>query len=350
MNIKGILQALSVFFVAFVFINNAQAGGFGVSPPQIIVDNLLKGSIYERTVTFVRSEPDEELQAEIVFDAPEIESWISVDKGMSFILPEGEQQFPVKVQISVPEDASMGKYKGYIRVNTKPAKIKEIKGGSSVSINLGGRIDLDLTVGNNVIEEFEVLAITMKNIEVGWPLLASVKIQNTGNIPVKLDRATFDLFDKYNSVRLGYGQTEEFEFVSPYSTKETMMQFPIDLSLGLGEYSGTVKAYKDGKVIKELRTPFRVVEKGTLPYSPKGENINIAKVEKQTDFTKILLIFLVLFSVIVVIAIKRRKKRAENEEEKLKMENDNKKAVQSEKKSIEENEEEEKREVEEKEE
>ena len=325
MGIKGTFQILSVFLVMLTFANNVQAGGFGVSPPQIIADNLLKGSVYEQIITFVQSEPDEDLQAEVIFDAPEIENWISIDQGMSFVIPKGKQQFPIKVKISVPEDALMGKYRGFIRISTTPAKIKEVEEGSSVSINYGGRIDLDLTVGNNVIEEFEVLAITMKDIETGWPLLASVKIQNTGNVPVKLDRATFDLFDKYNSVRLGYGQTEEFEFVSPYSTKETLMQFPIDLRLGLGEYSGTVKVYKDGKVIKELQTPFRVVEKGTLPYS-FGEDIK--NEDEQADFSKALLISLVLFSVIVITTIiivrnKNRKKLAENEKEEVKIkEND----------------------------
>ena len=308
MSIKRIFQILPAFFVAFVFANNVQAG-FGVSPPQIIADNLLKGSVYEQTITLVQSEPDEDLQAKVVFDAPEIESWISIDQGMSFIIPKGEQQFPIKVKINIPEDTPIGKYKGFIRISTAPAKIKEVGEGSSVSINYGGRIDLDLTVGNNVIEEFEVLAITMKDIESGWPLLASVKIQNTGNIPVKLDRATFDLFDKYKSVRLGYGQTEEFEFVSPYSTKETMMQFPIDLKLGLGEYSGIVKVYKDGKVVKELQTPFRVVEEGTLPYS-FGENTKSK--DEQADFSKILLFFLALFSVMViavVVIVKRKNKK-----------------------------------------
>ena len=319
MSIKRVFQVLPVFFIAFVFANNVQAG-FGVSPPQVIADNLLKGSVYEQTVTLVQSEPDEDLQAEIVFDAPEIESWISVDRGMSFVIPKGEQQFPIKIKISIPEDAPMGKYKGFVRISTTPAKIKEVGEGSSVSINYGGRIDLDLTVGNNVIEEFEVLAITMKNIETGWPLLASVKIQNTGNVPVKLDRATFDLFDKYKSVRLGYGQTEEFEFVSPYSTKETMMQFPIDLSLGLGEYSGIVKVYKDGKVVKELQTPFRVVEKGTLDYSFEG----IVKNDNKKDSDKNLLaVFLILALVIVIVIVtviikkKSKKKLAENEKEEI---------------------------------
>lgn len=324
MSIKRIFQILPAFFVAFVFANNVQAG-FGVSPPQIIADNLLKGSVYEQTITLVQSEPDEDLQAKVVFDAPEIESWISIDQGMSFIIPKGEQQFPIKVKINIPEDTPIGKYKGFIRISTAPAKIKEVGEGSSVSINYGGRIDLDLTVGNNVIEEFEVLAITMKDIESGWPLLASVKIQNTGNIPVKLDRATFDLFDKYKSVRLGYGQTEEFEFVSPYSTKETMMQFPIDLKLGLGEYSGIVKVYKDGKVVKELQTPFRVVEEGTLPYS-FGENTKSK--DEQADFSKILLFFLALFSVMVIAVVvivkrKNKKKLAENEKEKIEAEENN---------------------------
>ncbi|MDF1497938.1 MAG: hypothetical protein P1P85_01090 [Patescibacteria group bacterium] len=318
MEFKKNFQILSIIVATLVFSGNANAGGFGVSPPQIIADNLLKGSVYEQIITLVQSEPDEDLQAEVVFDAPEIESWISIDQGMSFIIPKGGQQFPIKIKISVPEDALMGKYKGFIRVNTSPAKIKEVKEGSNVSINYGGRIDLDLTVGNNVIEEFEVLAITMKNIETGWSLLAFVKIQNTGNVPVKLDRATFDLFDKYNAVRLGYAQTEEFESVSPYSAKETMMQFPIDLRLGLGEYSGTVKVYKDGKVVKELQTPFRVVEAGTLDYSPEGI---IKDDNKKIDFDKNLLIALLALILVMVVAVviiikkKNKKRSAKNEKE-----------------------------------
>ncbi|MEA1937217.1 MAG: hypothetical protein U9N04_03840 [Patescibacteria group bacterium] len=316
MNVKGIFQALPVFLVMLTFASNVQAGGFGVSPPQIVADSLLKGSVYEKTITFVQSEPDEDLQANIVFDAPEIESWISIDRGMSFVIPEGEQHFSIKVKISVPEDTPMGKYRGFIRVSTTPAKIKEIGEGSSVSINYGARIDLDLTVGNNVIEEFEILAINIKNIEPGWPLLASVKIQNTGNIPIKLDRATFELFDKYKAVRLGYGQTEEFEFAPPYSIKETIMQFPIDLSLGLGEYSGMVKMYKDGKVVKELQTPFRVVEKGTLPYSFEG----IVKNDDKKDFDKNLLLVLsvlvlIIVSIIIILVKMKKKKIAKNEEE-----------------------------------
>ena len=313
MSIKRIFQVLFVFFIALIFANDVQAGGFGVSPPQIIADNLLKGSVYEQIITLVQSEPDKDLQAEIVFDAPEIESWISVDKGVSFILPKGEQQFPIKIKISVPEDALMGKYKGYIRINTQPVATEETREGSSVSINFGGRIDLDLTVGDNVIEEFEILAITIKDIESGWPLSAFVKVQNTGNVPIKLDRATFDLFDKYNSARLGYGQTEEFEFVSPYSVKESMMRFPIDLKLGLGEYSGTVKVYKDDKVVKELQTSFRVVEKGALSSLSRED---IKNENKQIGFSKILLLFLILFLVITISVVVIKKKKQKNKKNK----------------------------------
>jgi hypothetical protein len=267
MRSKNLVCILLVSCLGFIsFSGCARAGGFGISPPQIVANNLLRGSEYEQVVYFVQSEPDQDLQVDLTVDAPKIKDWISIDRGASFILPKNQQQFPVTVKIKVPENAELGKYEGHITISTKPSQTKQVSEGSSVSINLGGRIDLDLTVGNDIVEDFEVLSIDIKDIEPGWPMVAIIKVENRGNVPVMLDSATFDLFDKYNSSRLGFGQTDKFEEVAPYSTKEMVLKFPIDVKLGLGEYSGTVRLYKNDKIVKELKTPFDIVAEGTLPY------------------------------------------------------------------------------------
>lgn len=267
MRSKNLARFLLVSCLGFVaFSGSVRAGGFGISPPQIIADGLLRGSEYEHTIYFVQSEPDQDLQVDLTVEAPGIADWISIDRGNSFVLPKDQQQFPINVKIKVPEDAELGKYDGYLMITTKPSEIKQVSEGSSVSINLGGRIDFDLTVGNDIIEEFKVLSIDIKDIESDWPLVAVIKVENTGNVPVTLDSATFDLFDKYDSSRLAFAQTEGFEAVPAYSTKEMTLKFPIDMKLGLGEYSGTVKLYKDEKVVKEMKTPFDVVPEGSLSY------------------------------------------------------------------------------------
>jgi hypothetical protein len=55
MNTRIIFQILTIAFIVLFSEHNVNAGGFGVSPSQIISNNLLKGSVYEQTVTFVDS-------------------------------------------------------------------------------------------------------------------------------------------------------------------------------------------------------------------------------------------------------------------------------------------------------
>ena len=83
--------------------------------------------------------------------------------------------------------------------------------------------------------------------------------------------------------------------------------------MGLGEYSASVKVFKDGKIIKEEKESFRVVKEGTLDYS-FGEDFR--NDNKQMDFVKTLLIFLALAVIAVtVIMIKRKRKKKKKEAE-----------------------------------
>jgi hypothetical protein len=260
----------------FSFTQNASA--FGVSPPYIIADRLTKGSHYEATIVLSQGQPKEDLKVKAVFDVPEkIRSWFSVVQGEEFVIPKGVQQFPIQVVIDVPKNADFGIYTGYLRVNTVPNR----KEGEQIVIAVGGRIDISLTVGDNIISEFVIKKIEILDIREGEDPKIKIEVQNTGNVPTGPDRATFDLFDKYGNVRLGFAQVEDIvEEVPAFKTKSLTIKFPIDVALGVGEYWAEAKIYRGEGVVKELKTVFDVSEKNLIAdlLSAVKENLAVSAI------------------------------------------------------------------------
>ncbi|MFH0712337.1 MAG: hypothetical protein V2A55_00540 [Candidatus Jorgensenbacteria bacterium] len=249
-----ILVLLSLLSPQFV-------SAFGVSPPAISADKLLKGSQYEATVFLIRANVEADLPVEATLRLPdEIKDWVTLDVGFNFVIPAGVHQFPVKVVISVPEDADLNIYNGSVVFNTLPPSEKG-KGDQQVTITVAAGVNLNITVGEGVIKDFRIEHMDILDVKEGDPPAIVVTMENTGNVPVSAERATIDVLDKLGNVRLGFGQTEKLPEVPPFKTKKFVVEFPLDLELGLGEYWAEAKIYKSGSVAGEVKTVFNVVEK-----------------------------------------------------------------------------------------
>lgn len=236
----------------------AVVSAFGVSPPYVHAPVLRKGSQFSSTIFLVQADPKVDLRVKAVFEVPEkIKGWLSVDKGGEFIIPAGLQQFPIKVLVNVPKDAENGVFAGYLRINTIPNAVP----GEQISISVGARIDLSLTVGENVISDFSIRKLDILDIRQGENPQVIVTLDNTGNVPAAPDRASFELFDKYGQIRLGYAAIEKFPETAAFQSSDFTMEFPLDIRLAIGEYWGETKIYRGNEVVKELRTVFNVTER-----------------------------------------------------------------------------------------
>lgn len=234
-----------------------KVSAFGISPPFFNVDKLTKGSRYESTIYLVQGQPENDLDVKAIFEVPDkIKSWLSVDRGETFTIPKGVQQFPLKVLVQVPQDAELGIYNGYLRINTVPQK----KEGEQIQISIGARVDINLKIGEGVVQEFSISKLEILDIEEGEDPKIEMVLNNTGNVSVAPSRATFDIFDKFGEVRLGFAQTEDLPEVSSFSSKTFQVTFPVNVHLGVGEYWAETKVYSGDSVIKELKTVFNVTE------------------------------------------------------------------------------------------
>lgn len=249
------------------------AVAFGVSPGAIQESRLVRGSTVTRTISLVQGNPAADVQVKVLVDSADMKEWMSFDPGLEFTIPAGVQQFPFRVTIAVPHDTPFGNYSAFLRIRTKPEPAQE---GGTVSVAVGARVDVDITVGEDVIEEFSVKALTIEDIMEGEPLAASARIENTGNVPTGPDSASFELFDKFGGIRLAYGAVsgEAIERIPPFSEKTLALEFPVDLRLAPGDYRGHVQVFDEkGVVVREVKTGFTVREKTfldtlstTLPY------------------------------------------------------------------------------------
>jgi len=197
------LVFISLVSILCLLPSRARAG-FGISPPYVRNENLTQGSHFEQKIILVRDKPDEDWQAELIFNVPEANNWFSVDKGTKFILPKGEKQTPIVISVDVPEKAEFKEYKGFIRVKTAPLEAQE---PGTVAIALGGQIDVDLSVIKEIFD-FKVRGVRVSDLEEGHKWLFwyfpgiikfSIQIENIGNVnasPSKVQLAIYDSQEK----------------------------------------------------------------------------------------------------------------------------------------------------------
>lgn len=255
----------SLVFATLLVVPSSVLAGFGVSPAKIVEDRLVKGSVFERTIYFVQGAPEKDLPITINIDDSPIKTWITSEPSGTVVIPKGVQQFPVKIIVRVPQDAELGIYKTFVRAsaNTIDPSVKA-SGGNGVSVSMGAVAALELTVGTGLHYEYGIRNIDIKNIREIDDINVDINIENKGNVIAGPNSATFELFNQFGDVRLGYVQGIKVEQVPPFEVKNVNVKFPMSIRLSPGEYWGLVKFYQDGgQFVREHKGIF-VVTKATF--------------------------------------------------------------------------------------
>ena len=267
---KKLLLYVLTLLIGFSWGSYALAG-FGISPPYVQNDHLIPGSSYEQEINLLRSSSEDDLQANLEIDAPEIASWITIDKGTSFIIPKGQLRAPIMVKINVPKGADVGGYQGHINIKVSSASVS----GSGVSVALGARVDINLTLTNETFPDFLIRMVKMPDIEqLGWPwntpilrwffyrIKATIKIENTGNVKISPSKVHLDVYDLTEKNLLESNSDTWLSKIEPYSSKEITASFPTKLSVG--QYWGKIKIYKGDQVVNSYKMAFTIAPKGSL--------------------------------------------------------------------------------------
>ena len=260
-----------VLLLVFGLSQNAEAG-FGISSPYVKNDRLVPGSHYEKEITLVRGDLDEDWNVEISVNVPGANDWFSVNKGKEFIMPKGERITKVLIIVDVPDNVRFGKYQGKIIVKTSPVK----RSSGMISIALGAQVDVDLDVVKAEIFDFAVKGIKTVDTVEGhkWWLFnfatkikLLIEIENLGNIWAAPNRVQIDLYDNQGNELLESVETTRMKKVKPFGTEEITAEMPTILTAG--SYQAYFKIFKNDEIINEGQTHISIIPYVAVPLKDK---------------------------------------------------------------------------------
>ncbi|HEX9664311.1 MAG TPA: hypothetical protein VGA49_00665 [Patescibacteria group bacterium] len=285
MKYKNLLKAIFALTIFFGAAGVVQAVSLGISPSRVVVDHLLRGSHYEKTIVLSRSDASQALNFQVDFEG-EAADWVSTNYGRSFTIPTEVQRFPVNVMVDVPADTANGTYEGRLVFKGAPTETTRPEGQNVVSFNVNAILNLELTVVGDQVLDYQVSTVKVPNIEEGTPISVYLVVQNNGNVAARPTRLQVDFYDKFQKVLLDSVSVTEMNSVEAFRTGNVIAD--INTNLGVGQYWAFIKVYRDGQVIMETKVPFDILEIGSL--EKRGEfrellfkrQVNVGEVQKFT--------------------------------------------------------------------
>jgi len=243
--------------------------GFGITPPYVRNTSLTRNSTYEQQILLVRSETKIAQKAEISIDAPEIQDWIEILEGDEIKMPIGTQKVPMTVRVTVPSDAKFKDYTGAIRIRTLPDD-GQVSAGA-VSISLGARVDINLSVIDREIKDFSVRRIAAADLNEGYKLAwlffpgkirFDMMIENTGNVNIAPSKVEFRIFDRAGKVLLEEtSNLGRLRKIKPYETETITAELPTRLPAG--GYVARYRIYNGEEVKQEGDISLNIKPAGT---------------------------------------------------------------------------------------
>lgn len=289
--------------------------GFGVSPSDIVHENIRPGGSFEQTITLSRSDPSGNLEILIEPSLDAMESWFSYEPGMKFIFPDGQKRFTFKTLIKVPADAPLKFYEGLIRVKAQSGAGTT----AGVSVIQGSRISVNLNVTDAEVVTLVAKRLKMRDVNGTETLKLDMDVTNGGTTPASP-------VVKLTILNLQQEELEQLEAtnlpaVSANETKAITAEF--DSKIGNGEYFAVAEVRYNDQLIREERLVFRVSGRGEAALVGKTEPDDVSSKPDDTKATGLITqeniaLLGLLFALLIVgyLAFVRGKKQSDQKTDK----------------------------------
>jgi len=252
----------SVLALVMFFITAVHAGGVGVAPARLEIADALRGHEYERTAAVVN--PANEAMIFKFTAEGDAADWISFYPLESPSTPieteiiEGGDRARLLVKFNIPGDAPNGEHQATIVVSSLPLGQEE-GGETTAVVGAAAGIAVSLTVTGIQNLTGTVSQIAVPDVEVEYPLRATIKFRNTGNVTAN-PRVDVDLIR--DGVVLKSWSSSDTEVKAGH---EEFLSVEVDTTgLEAGDYTADVRISLDGEVIANESRAFALLPYGTL--------------------------------------------------------------------------------------
>lgn len=237
-------KTISIFLILFVSVANICLAGFGISPPYVSSENLMPGSHYEQSISLIRSDIEKEAKVIIQKDLGEISDWLKIENENDLVYKQGDTKVVMKVIVDIPRNAELKNYKGKILVSVP--NTDQVAGGAAIA--LGAQIDVDLTVSNQVINDFEISSIKILDCYEGEDIRALFGIRNKGNTELQPKKIIMEIYDINERNLLDIVEGTALGVV-PSNTKADIEVRFLPKMQKPGVYWAKIKVYNDDKIV-----------------------------------------------------------------------------------------------------
>ena len=263
------------FCLAFMLLRAApvSADGIGVYPAEVDFSDTLRGGEYFTSIGVINNGQDSRtfsLEA-----SGEIASWLSfVDptdrtKALDHVTTSPGADGHVDLRLTVPESAENGSYTGEVRT------LSVVEGGklqgSGSTLNLGASIEVKAVVSGKQRIEGKFLELAANDIEVGYPLRVTSKVQNDGNVRV-LPQVHVDI--STSAKVIGTIDTNDVA-IPPNEYRDIESQWDSNLA-GPGDYLITTTVSFPGVQLGQRTRQVRIVPRGSLTRQGSFESLTLA--------------------------------------------------------------------------
>lgn len=251
------MRKLLFSIVLFVFIFHLSTSlvnaSFGISPADLTFRNLMPGGVYKKIYLLSRTDLTKDDTVFVEIDIEGANDWIHIEPGLSFTIAKGERTKKMSVTISVPDDALLKSYEGFI---TLKVKNEDREGG--ISVVKGVAISVNLVTTQSEDAKLLIRKIQIPDVYQGEQVEAIVVAENRGNVSISPEQVDITVFDSGGEL-FSSKKFSNIPQINPTDTKEYTLLIEDDFSLG--EYNAEILVKYKGEVIREESLVFMVAEK-----------------------------------------------------------------------------------------
>lgn len=246
------MKCLRYFILLILLAVTVSANEINITPSKLFFDNVLMNGYAEETI---RIATDSTETVQITFYASEpIKPWISFEPSFAHF----NKNNPVEIKVIVkPFNNSLGKYQGFILINSLSGKSK-ITSATITSLTIETTVKLtDKEITQAIIDD-----IIVKDVEKNNPIKVLVKIKNQGNIGIS-PYFNIDILNLDKGKVLKSATSKEISIL-PFASDSIKLDLENNLNLGI--YWARVSVLsEEGLFIGKQLIKFNVVKPGTLP-------------------------------------------------------------------------------------
>ncbi len=262
---------IHILFLAAIILAEAVAA-VGVSPPRIVLEDVPKNYVLEKSVTLSGIEPETKVRVSFRGEGSE---WVRSKLGNEFVAEKESLEFPLI--ISVPQKAPNGEYD--VSAQIVFSSNEKGTGPNSAVVSSGVVVNIKFTVSGKEVINYRISSVQIPSAEEGSPVFVVMRINNKGNVLAKPEKVELIVKDRTKEI-ITSSSTQDITSVEPYTAAESVAVFTIGLKPGF--YFGDVKIHRKGAIQSIDDIPFDIVQRGA--FKADGELISL---EVQDNVEKI---------------------------------------------------------------